>query len=137
MKNCARNLALIFGFFAALLSTADINAMPSAEQTADRQDRIPISLYTVRLQPPVEILVVPSKEKVKLGGFVAPEINVICERYNGLPLYSPIYIRYDMSLNDIVDSLCASFHVEGIECREGSISQEAFSILFPSLLRKL
>lgn len=137
MKNRAGNFALIFGFIATLLSNEHINAMPSAEQTADRQNRIPIALYTVRLEPPVEVLVIPSKEKVKLGGFIAPEINIDCKRFNGFPIYSPIHVRYDMSLNDIVDSLCESFHVEGIECREGSLSQEAFASIFPSLSRNL
>lgn len=132
-----KNLALIFGLAVTLLSGAELNAMPSAEQSADSSNRIPIALYTVGLEPPVEVLIVPSKEKVKIGGFVAPEINLDCKNYNGLPVFSPIYVRYDMSLNDVVDSLCESFHVEGIECREGFISQEAFSKIFSPFKRKL
>ena len=132
-----RNLASIFGLVAALL--LDANAMPSAPkgQPTKSRKRVPVVLYTVKLQPPVEVLVAPSKKKVKFAGFVAREINIDCNNYYGLPVFSPIHVRYNMSLNEIVDSLCKSFRVEWIEWREGSMSKKAFSKMFPSFNGKL
>ena len=130
-----KNLALIFGLATILLS--DANAMKPAEQSKNAQERIPIALYTVNLQPPVEVLMFPSEEKVQLGGLMAREINLSCRNYNGLPVYAPIRIRYDMSLNEVVNSLCASFGVEGVECREGSMPKKDFEKMFPSFLDRL
>ncbi|MBO7536720.1 MAG: hypothetical protein J6T29_00045 [Alphaproteobacteria bacterium] len=132
-----KDLALIFGFAVALLSGTNVSAMPSAEQPADSRNRIPIDLYIVRLEPPVKVLVVPSKEIVKIGKFADSEINIDCKNFEGHPVYSLIYIRHDMSLNDIVDSLCESFDVEGIEYHEDYITEETFSKIFPSFKRKL
>ena len=125
-----KDLVLIFGFIVALISDTNMSAMPSAEQPADSQNRIPIDLYTVRLKPPVEVLVVPSKEIVKIGEFADSEINIDCKNFEGHPVYSPIYVRHDMSLNDIVDSLCDSFDVQGIEYHEVFITQEFFQKYF-------
>jgi len=42
-----------------------------------------------------------------------------------------------MSLNEVVNSLCASFGVEGVECREGSMPKKDFEKMFPSFLDRL
>lgn len=130
-----KNLALIFLLVIALFS--DVNAMPSECQTNNSQDSIPVTLYTVRHRPPIEVLVVPSMEKVKLGGIIDREIHIDCKNYKGIPVYSPIYVRYDMSLDEVVDSLCESFRVEGIECREGLVPRDVFLRRFPFFKRKL
>ncbi|MCR4624237.1 MAG: hypothetical protein K5780_06420 [Alphaproteobacteria bacterium] len=130
-----KNLVLIFVLFVA--SIANIGAIPSNGQFVNNQGgRIPIALYTVKLEPPVEVLVIPSKEVVKLGEFADSEIEIDCKSFGGHPVYSPIYVRHDMSLNDIVDSLCESFDVWGIECREGYITKETFSKMFSPFKRK-
>jgi len=123
---------LLFTFLFVATSLSETGAMPSREHQTDSQNQIPVSLYTVKHYPPVQVLIISSKEMVKFGEYITSEINLDCGSYNGHPVYSPIYIRYDMSLNEVVDSLCESFHVEGIECREGSITKEVFSKIFPS-----
>lgn len=126
---------LVFVLF--VMSVINVDAMPSKTQPTKGKNRVPITLYTVKLNPPVDILVAPSKKKIKFAGFVAREINIDCNNYNGLPVFSPIRIRYDMNLNEIVDSLCKSFRVEWIEWREGSMSKKAFSRIFSPFKVKL
>lgn len=131
-----KNLALIFVLF--VVTIANASAMPSKkQQPTERKNRIPVVLYTVKLNPPVDIFVAPSKKKIKFAGFVAREIDIDCNNYNGLPVFSPIRLHCNMSLNEIVDSLCKSFRVEWIEWREGYMSKTAFSRMFSPFKVKL
>ena len=76
------------------------------------------------VHPAVEVLQIPSEKKISFGGYVSDRINI--ENYNGMKLYAPICLRYDMSHVEIIDSLFKSFHTGSINCCYDFITTEDF-----------
>lgn len=121
-----KNLALIFGLIFSLYS--DVNAMNQEKSLLkNNQTLIRFTRYRVGVHPAVEVLQIPSEKKISFGGYVNDEINMDIENYNGMKLYAPICLRYDMSSVEIIDALFKSFHTGTIDCRYDFMTKEDFS----------
>ena len=127
-----RNLALIFGFVIALFS--DAGAMQT-ENLGNNLKGIPVILYKVNVQPPVEVLQVRSKNIVQLGGIISKAINISCKEYNGIPMQGPIDITYDMTKEELGQSLCRAFGVESVNYFEGVMPKNFFERRFSFFLK--
>lgn len=125
-----KSFTLVFAL--AVATFFDISAM-QPDHFNNKQSSVPVILYKVNVQPPVEVLQIPSKEKVCLGGISAKSINMSCKEYNGIKIQAPIDIRYDMTRDQIGQSLCSTFGVDSVEFREGLIPTKTFSKMFPFL----
>ncbi len=120
-----RSLALIFGLIITLC--LDANAMnQEASQSENNQLLIRVTKYRVGVHPAVEVLQIPSENKISFGGYVDSEINMDIGNYNGIKLYSPLHLRYDMSSVEIIDALFESFHTCTIDCRHDFITKKDF-----------
>ncbi len=120
-----KNLALILGLIFTLHFNA--NAMSHEEsQSKNNQSLIRFTRYRVGVHPAVEVLQIPSEEKINFDGYVDSEIKMDIANYNGIKLYAPIYLRYDMSHVEIIDSLFKSFHAGSIDCRYDFMTKEDF-----------
>lgn len=119
MKNFALILGLIFSLY------FDVKAMQNENRSTNNQ-MIRFTRYRVGVHPAVEILQIPSEKKVSFGGYVNDEININVENYNGMKLYAPLYLRYDMSSVEIIDALFKAFHTGIIDCRFDFMTKKDF-----------
>lgn len=126
-----KNLVLIFVLF--VVSIASTGAM-QPEKSDNAQRGIPAIVYRVNVQPSVEVLQIRSKNIIQLGGVISRFIHIDCEEYNGIPMKAPIDLNYDMTKQELGQSLCRSFGVESVDYFEGIMSEdyfvERFSFLF-------
>ncbi|MBO7536722.1 MAG: hypothetical protein J6T29_00055 [Alphaproteobacteria bacterium] len=127
-----KNLVLIFGFIVALFFNAE--TMQPAEFDNDQRG-IPIVLYKVNIQPPVEVLQIRSKNIVQLGGIISKFIHIDCKEYNGFAMKAPIKINYDMSKQELEQSLCRSFGVNSVSYFEGIMPKDYFERSFSFFLK--
>ena len=118
-----KSFALILGLIFTLHFGA--NAMRNESRSTNNQ-MIRFTRYRVGVHPAVEILQIPSEKKISFGGYVNDEININVENYNGIKLYAPISLRYDMSSVEIIDALFKSFHTGIIDCRYDFMTKEDF-----------
>lgn len=125
-----KNLAMIFAFFVVVFSNS--NAMQS-ERSNRNQNGVPVVLYKVNVQPPVEVLQIPSKKIVRLGGVISKSIRIDCKEYNGIKMNAPINIRYDMTKEELGQSLCKAFGVDSVDFGEGHMSMDFYSKMFGCL----
>ena len=125
MKNLALILTLGFATF------FDAHTMKSEQSNRD-QEGVPIVLYKVNVQPPVEVLQIPSKKIVQLGGMISRSISIDCKKYNGIKMNAPIKISYDMTKEQLGQSLCTSFGVYSISFGEGVMPMDVYSRMFSS-----
>ncbi len=123
MKNLLLTFKLILIFF-----SSTVTALTSYSATNPRE-RIPISVFTVELRPPITVLQISSERRIRFGNIVGEELGLI--RYRGYRLRQPIQIRYDMTSQQIADALCASFGVSQVRYLEGVIIRKHFERIFP------
>ncbi len=124
-----KNLAMIFAFVVMFFNS---NAMQS-EQSGCSQEGVHVVLYKVNVQPPVEVLQIPSKKIIQLGGMISESIEIDCKEYNGIKMSGPINIRYDMTKEEVGRSLCTAFGVDSIRFGEGIMPMDFYSRMFDSL----
>ena len=120
-----KNLLLTVGLF--LFSNT--NAM----QTAKDQKMMSAILFTVNVDPPVQIIQVPSQKKVKFEDQVGRRVRVTIENSNRTPIYSSTYINYDTPANVVIVFLRGSCDVEMVECRKCAMSLDTYYELFPTI----
>jgi hypothetical protein len=120
-----KNLLLTLGLFLY----SNTNAM----QTDKDQEMISAILFTVNVNPPVQIIQVPSQKKVKFEDQVGRRIKVIIENSNRTPIYSSIYINYDTPPDIIVAFLSKFFDASIIECQRCNMSFDTYYELFPTV----
>ena len=92
-------------------------------------ERIPMTVYTVDIRPPLRILQIPSEKRIRFGNTVGEELGF--SSYRGLLLHKPICIRYDMTIQQVADALCDSFNVTHVRYLEGVITRKHFERIFP------
>ncbi|MCR4556001.1 MAG: hypothetical protein K5766_04300 [Alphaproteobacteria bacterium] len=118
-----KNLVLIFGLIVVTLS--DTNAMRTVVREFD--NRVPFLLVRVPSNPPIEILNLPSEQKVILDGeLIARSINLQSDSYNNVPMRAPLVLQYDMDDSTFLDNVYAAF---GRACQYeiGSINKNTLS----------
>ncbi|MBQ7673023.1 MAG: hypothetical protein IJT36_00595 [Alphaproteobacteria bacterium] len=118
-----KRIALVLCATVSLFS--GISAMDSAQQESGTQQQIPVKMFVVQTVPPVEVMQIPSDEKVILDGFIrARSINIECFNYNGIQLNAPIKLSYDMTTEQMVSALMASFGADKqIQFLEGTLTR--------------
>ena len=126
-----KNLMLICGFIVVLFSNA--GAMHPTE--SDNKGGVPVVLYKVNVQPPVEVLQIRSKNIIQLGGIMSRFIHVDCKEYNGVSMKAPIDINYNMSKQELGQSLCRSFGVDSVSYFEGVMPEDSFARRFSFFLK--
>ena len=122
-----RNFLLALGLM-SILFVNSVTALSSTVQT-NLNERIPISIFTVEIHPPLRILQIPSEKRIRFGDIIGEELGL--SRYRGLRLSKPICIRYDMTRQQISEALCDSFNVSHVSCFEGVILRKHFERIFP------
>ena len=149
-----KNLAIVFAFFGIAFFNSDAmkseqfnckqegvssvkkERVPSVKQedtSGVKQEGIPIVLYKVNVQPPVEVLQIPSEKIIQLGGIISKSIRIDCKEYNGIRMRAPINIRYDMTKEELGQSLCSAFGVDSVAFGEGHMSKNLYSKMFGCL----
>ena len=123
-----KNLAVFFAFFVSVFFNS--NAMQS-EQSSRDQSGLPVVLYRVEVKPPVEVLQIPSKKIIQLGGIISKSIRIDCKEYNGIKMNAPINIKYDMTKEELGQALCTAFGVSSINFREGIMPTDIYLKMFP------
>ena len=121
-----KNLALIFGLAAAMFS--DVHAMRTVIRRFN--NRIPFLLVQVPCNPPIEILNLPSEQKIIFDGKLsARSINMQCGSYNNIPMRAPLVLQYDMDDSTFLGHVYIAF---GRACRYriGSINKNTLSRIF-------
>lgn len=122
-----RNLLLALELVLALFSDSVIAL--TANTRINLNERIPISIFTVEIHPPLRILQIPSEKRIRFGDIIGEELGL--SRYRGLRLSKPICIRYDMTKQQMSEALCDSFNVNHVSCFEGIILRKHFERIFP------
>lgn len=120
-----KNLLLTFGLFLC----SNINAMHKTEN----QEKISAILFTVDTEPPVQIVQVPSRKKVKFDDQIGQQIKITGKNYNGMSIFSSVYISSDTPANVIVDFLRKFYDVKTVEYQKCSMSLDTYHELFPTV----
>ena len=122
-----RNLLLALGL--ALVLFSDSVVALTANTRTNLNERIPISIFTVEIHPPLRVLQIPSEKRIRFGDIIGEELGL--SSYRGLRLSKPICIRYDMTRQQMSDALCDSFNVNRVLYFEGVILRRHFERIFP------
>ena len=123
MKNLVLALELVLILFSDLVTALTGNLRTNL------QERIPVTIFTIEIQPPIRVLQIPSEKRIRFGDIIGEEIGF--SRYRGIVLNKPICVRYDMTIQQIADALCDSFNVDRVRCCEGVITRRHFERIFP------
>ena len=125
-----KNLLLTV-LFSAVLHT---EAMPSKEKL--REDKIPVNLFTVCVQPPFQVLQIQSKNKVKIEELSGSSVKINQLKFKEWTLRKPLYINYEMPKDSIIEALCKSLNTDTDHVTAHSLhmSQNDFQELFPNFL---
>ncbi len=120
-----KNLLLILEIF--LLCYVD--AMPSSEfQSISKQKLIPVTLYTIPIDPPVQVLQVlyenEKKGKVKVDDKIGSAVKI-----------KDVWIKFDTPVRDVKHALSRSYNIDvnKIECNKGKMTLADFEELFPTI----
>lgn len=124
-----KNLLLTV-LFSAVLHT---EAMPSKEKL--REDKIPVNLFTVCVQPPFQVLQIQSKNKVKIEELSGSSVKINQLKFKEWTLRKPLYINYEMPKDSIIEALSESLNTDTDHIIDHSlyISQNDFQELFPTI----
>ena len=115
-----------------LVTVFQLNARPMNEtKFSDGSEDIHFILYRVKIEPKVDVLQIPSEERVILEGISKPIIRIDSDNFNGVPIYSPINLDYSMTKKEICQALYESFRLDDIYWFQGVMPRDEYLRIFP------
>lgn len=103
-----KRIALVLCATVSLLS--GVNAMDLIQKEPEIQQQIPAKKFVVNTVPPVEVIQIPSEQRICFDvDYIDSYIDIEEGSYNGVTLNAPIRLSYDMTKEQIISALLASF----------------------------
>lgn len=123
-----RSLLLIIG----LVTIFRLEARPIKKtRPVDGQENVHFVLYRVKTDPKIDLLQIPSEERIILENISESKIQIYPENFNGTPIYAPINLDYSMTKKEICIALHESFRVNNIRWFQGVMSRSTYLEIFP------
>ncbi len=115
-----------------LVMVFQLEARPMNEtKFTDGQEDVNIVLYRVKVDPKIDVLQIPSEERIILEHISQGNIWIDSDNFNGVPIYSPIHLNYSMTEKEICRALCESFKVDEICWFQGIMPRDEYLKMFP------
>ena len=115
-----------------LVTVFHLNARPINEtKFSDGSEDIHFILYRVKIEPKIDVLQIPSEERVILEGISKPIIRIDSDNFNGIPIYAPINLRYSMTKEEMSSALYNSFRIDNIHWFQGIMPRAEYLRIFP------
>lgn len=115
-----------------LVTVFQLEARPIKEAPfPDGSEDIHFILYRVKAEPKVDVLQIPSEEKIILENISKPKIRIDYENFNGVPIYTPIDLNYSMTKKEVCRALHRSFGISDIHWFQGVMSRAKYLEMFP------
>ena len=129
-----KSLLLIIG----LVTIFQLEARPIKKtRPVDGREDVHFVLYRVKADPKIDLLQIPSEERIILENISESKIQIYPENFNGVPIYAPINLDYSMTKKEICLALHESFRVNNIRWFQGVMSRSTYLEMFsPEYLRK-
>lgn len=109
-----------------------VNAMPKKVE----EKKISVVFFSVNTQPKIQIIQIPSKNKVKFDDIIKNEVNIKGNTYNGLPLYADIKIRCDTPIDEIKNMIKKAVRTDEIEVRKCFMPEDDYNEMISPLVSK-
>lgn len=124
MKNLLLIIALV------LIFRLEANPFKQINFTDGSED-IHFVLYRVKTESKIDVLQIPSEERIILEHISQENIRIDSDNFNGVPVYIPINLDYSMTKKEICRALCESFNVSEILWFQGVMPRDEYLRIFP------